>query len=84
MNDNELDAQTIAASLARVNWADSDEKSYSLINRLDQQRRGGSRISTARDIVEELARTKSRYPGKSAAEFGPGLSLVLEWLYYRR
>ena len=68
----EQQAEAVANELSKLKWAGDEQVGYALLNELDACRHGGSRIVTARDVIEKTDITR-----------GVALTIVLEWLYYR-
>jgi hypothetical protein len=78
----QLTTADVVKELLKMQWRDDAEKYYVLIEKLDEQRRDGSRVTTAREIMIELI-SMARQTNERI-EFTPCISITLEWLYYRR
>jgi hypothetical protein len=74
--------EAVAKALISMTWSEANERGYALIDELDMQRREGSKITTARQILQEMSRIGR---GSDVSwYYTPALTLTLEWLYYRR
>ena len=68
-------AKKVAKKLETMTWETDFEEAWEIIGELEVTRHGeGSRITTARTLLENLERPA----------VGPSVTLILEWLYYRR
>jgi len=74
MNEHQRAVTKLATGLNSAQWTDEPGDWFEQLNEVDQMRREGSRITTAREIIQGM-----RSPKNDAA-----LTWVLEWLYYRR
>ena len=69
-------------TLEREEWARDKRKAYAAIESYDKRRRGGSRISTAREIIQEMS--DRCFIQKDSMKTRNHLTDVLDWLYYRK
>lgn len=74
--------ETVARALLALKWDESEELGYKLIDQLDMQRRDGSKITTARAILQEMSRIANA--SDTSWYYAPAITTTLEWLYYRR
>ena len=72
----------VMQALSEYEWEPNQALVYDVIEDYDRRRQGGSRVSTAREIIQELNERCVRE--KSTLTGGNSLTLVLNWLYYRR
>ena len=77
-----LTVQQVAKHIIENQYNAKENDIYATIEALDKQRLDGSRVTTARKLIEAMTATLKT--GSQVSEITPALQLVVLWLYYRK
>ena len=77
-----LTVQQVAKHIIQNQYSANENDLYATIEALDKQRLDGSRVTTARKLIEAMTATLAT--GSQVSEITPALQLVVLWLYYRK
>ena len=77
-----LTVQQVAKHIIQNQYSANENDIYATIEALDKQRLDGSRVTTARKLIEAMTATLAT--GSQVSEITPALQFVVLWLYYRK
>lgn len=77
-----MSAAAVAAAIARNCYSAPEADIYGLLSKLDATRLDGSRVTTARLVIEAL--TELSNTSDNPVPLSVPVNFVLLWLYYRK
>ena len=77
-----LNVRQVAKHIIENQFSANESDIYAAIEALDKQRLDGSRVTTARRLIEEM--TAMLPTGAKVGEMSTALNFVVLWLYYRK